>query len=198
MRPLSDEDLLLLRYLIQTERRWVRPMDLGGADGSSHSRILTKLVKLGLAERRPRGTLANDLYAMGTSPGRKAPVASYEYRSTTAGQLHFLERYHSAFGPGATAPLEFTQFIHMLGSNVVLWGLSCPDKIDGTYRVDIGDLVQVQYSLLEGWSLALYGCPVERGLTGPVDKLATLPEALLWVRQALEQTKADWSHDGPT
>lgn len=47
---------------------WWRPMDLGGHDGSHHSRTLAKLVRLGLAERRQRGALC-------------ATRGSWEYRA---------------------------------------------------------------------------------------------------------------------
>lgn len=38
---------------------WVRPIDLGGKDGSNHSQVLAQLVKRGLVERTKRNTLAN-------------------------------------------------------------------------------------------------------------------------------------------
>lgn len=38
--------------------RWARPMDLGGGSGSHHSATLAKLVRLGYAESKQRGTLA--------------------------------------------------------------------------------------------------------------------------------------------
>jgi hypothetical protein len=50
---------------------WVRPMDIGGRNGSNHSNTLNRLVRKGLVERRRRGTLMNEL---GSSRG------SYEYR----------------------------------------------------------------------------------------------------------------------
>ncbi|MGX1098882.1 hypothetical protein [Amorphus sp. MBR-141] len=34
---------------------WVKPMDCGGHNGSDHSYRLSKLVRAGLAERRPGG-----------------------------------------------------------------------------------------------------------------------------------------------
>ena len=49
--------LRVLELTQQTGQYWARPMDVGGYDGSHHSRTLAKLVKLGLAERRQRGAL---------------------------------------------------------------------------------------------------------------------------------------------
>jgi predicted transcriptional regulator len=40
---------------------WARPMDVGGRDASDHSRVLAKLVKLGLAERKRRPSIMNSL-----------------------------------------------------------------------------------------------------------------------------------------
>lgn len=34
---------------------WVRPMDIGGRDGSNHSYLLNRLVQKGYAERKDRG-----------------------------------------------------------------------------------------------------------------------------------------------
>lgn len=50
---------------------FVRPMDIGGSNGSHHSPTLQKLARLGLIEQRRRNTLAN---AFGSSRG------SWEYR----------------------------------------------------------------------------------------------------------------------
>jgi hypothetical protein len=50
---------------------WVRPMDIGGHSHSKHSRILTKLVRRGLVERRRRFTTP--------------PSGSYRYRVTPEG-----------------------------------------------------------------------------------------------------------------
>jgi hypothetical protein len=57
---------------------WVRPMDLGGHDGSNHSYILSKLVKKGFADARQRGALVQ-------SRGSK------EYTISRAGR-HVLEQ----------------------------------------------------------------------------------------------------------
>ena len=57
---------------------WLRPMDVGGTDGSHHSRTLARLVKAGLAERKKRGTLTNTLFN-----GRRG---SYRYRITEVGE----------------------------------------------------------------------------------------------------------------
>ncbi len=36
-------------------KNWARPMDIGGSDGSDHGRVLTKLVRMRLIDKRPRG-----------------------------------------------------------------------------------------------------------------------------------------------
>jgi hypothetical protein len=38
---------------------WLRPMDVGGRNGSPHSYLLARLVKKGKVERARRNTLAN-------------------------------------------------------------------------------------------------------------------------------------------
>lgn len=52
------DGLRVLEFTQKLGKSWWRPMDVGGFDGSHHSRTLAKLVKLGLAERRKRGSLA--------------------------------------------------------------------------------------------------------------------------------------------
>lgn len=59
--------------LEQTDTVWLRPMDMGGRDGSQHSAVLAALVRKGLVEKRQRGGHA--LSARG----------SYVYRITDAG-----------------------------------------------------------------------------------------------------------------
>lgn len=61
---------------------FVRPMDLGGRDGSHHSKTLRGLVTDGLAERQPRDTLANFLRGYGLDSPR---ARSWLYRITPAG-----------------------------------------------------------------------------------------------------------------
>lgn len=51
---------------------WVRPLDIGGTSQSHHSRILRRLVDLGLVERKERS-------ARGSRP-------SYRYRITRLGE----------------------------------------------------------------------------------------------------------------
>lgn len=51
------DGLRMLEHTQQLGECWWRPMDVGGSDGSHHSRTLAKLVRLGLAERRQRGAL---------------------------------------------------------------------------------------------------------------------------------------------
>ena len=60
---------------------WVRPMDVGGTDGSHHSRTLARLSEQGLAERRKRNTLTNVVVG-----GRRG---SYVYRITEAGETEY-------------------------------------------------------------------------------------------------------------
>ena len=54
MRERDDEVLREMRG-----RGWLRPLDVGGADGSHHSRTLARLVKRGQIERRQRGALGS-------------------------------------------------------------------------------------------------------------------------------------------
>lgn len=70
MRALTDRQIDMLGYV---ERAWLRPMDMGGRDGSDHSSILAALVNKGLVERRQRG-------------GMMAARGSYVYRITPAGE----------------------------------------------------------------------------------------------------------------
>jgi hypothetical protein len=75
---------------------WARPMDVGAIDGSHHCMTLRALVKKGLAERKLRGSLLNqirgtDLYARLTKARRgrrwrSVPRGSYEYRITDTGR----------------------------------------------------------------------------------------------------------------
>lgn len=41
--------------------KWVRPMDIGGSDGSHHSATLKRLIRRGIVERKKRGTITNVL-----------------------------------------------------------------------------------------------------------------------------------------
>lgn len=67
----DDRDVLLC---LNTE--WLRPMDVGGHDGSHHSRVLAKLARKGLADRARRDSIAN---MIGGSRG------SYIYRLSAEG-----------------------------------------------------------------------------------------------------------------
>lgn len=54
MRALPESHLWILNdldYATWVDRRFVRPMDIGGSDGSAHSRILASLKKRGLVEQ---------------------------------------------------------------------------------------------------------------------------------------------------
>jgi hypothetical protein len=73
---------------------WARPMDVGAIDGSHHCMTLRALVKKGLAERKLRGSLLNEIrgtvlydrLATMRKRGRRVPRGSYEYRITDAGR----------------------------------------------------------------------------------------------------------------
>ena len=55
LRPHEEEVLNYLQWFAENRpQKWVRPMDVGGSDGSHHSGTLAKLVKLGYAESRLR------------------------------------------------------------------------------------------------------------------------------------------------
>lgn len=68
---LSPRAFELLTWL--SDEQWVKPMDLGGRDGSHHSGTLALLVRHGLAERRRR-----------TKPW--GAVRAWMYRRTSAGR----------------------------------------------------------------------------------------------------------------
>ena len=72
---------------------FARPMDIGGRGTSGHSQALTRLVKLGLVERRQR-TDTGDYITMRSR-------ASWEYRITSAG-VSLLEK----LGGDARRPIQ--------------------------------------------------------------------------------------------
>lgn len=74
----ADRDLEVLVEMLRSsgDERWLRPMDVGGFDGSDESYRMAKLARLGLAERSRRNSIANDF-----NQGR----GSYVYRLTGAG-----------------------------------------------------------------------------------------------------------------
>ncbi len=75
---LTERQWQIHRDLVALDRkRWVKPQDIGGFDGSHHSAALRQLVTKGLVERRPRNTLLNFLSGGGSS---------WEYRATPAWQ----------------------------------------------------------------------------------------------------------------
>lgn len=73
---MTEEMDEVLAYLRRGE--WLRPMDIGGTDGSHHSRTLAKLVKRGLVERRKRNTITNVIL--------NGHRGSYVYRITDQGE----------------------------------------------------------------------------------------------------------------
>lgn len=78
----------VLRDLPEGEA-YVRPMDVGGADGSHHSATLARLAALGLAERRKRHQIycTYDAPIAGTDrrSARCCCRGSYHYRRSAAG-----------------------------------------------------------------------------------------------------------------
>lgn len=71
---------------------WSRPMDVGGRDASHHCTTLRHLVDLGLAERRLRFSLMNQISGGDTSVQRTSRRAtrrrgSYVYRASELGLL---------------------------------------------------------------------------------------------------------------
>ena len=74
LRPHEEEVLNYLQWFAENRpQKWVRPMDVGGSDGSHHSGTLAKLVKLGYAESRRR--CASIVGALGSNRAGK------EYRA---------------------------------------------------------------------------------------------------------------------
>ena len=68
---LSARELELFEQLTD---RWVRPMDIGGRNGSDHSRVLASLVRKGLVERKTRGSHRSYVYRNPTyQPPPKTP-----------------------------------------------------------------------------------------------------------------------------
>lgn len=54
---LVEQDMLKDLHAYRGE--WRRPMDLGGSDGSKHSRVLARLVNKGLVVRKSRNPLGD-------------------------------------------------------------------------------------------------------------------------------------------
>ena len=67
----------VLTAMASSGLEWHRPMDVGGHDGSHHSRTLAAICERGWVERMPRISIANE---RGSSRG------SYRYRLTSAGR----------------------------------------------------------------------------------------------------------------
>lgn len=65
------ESEILATLKMDWPNEWVRPMDIGGRNGSDHSRVLTALARKGHIERTRRDSLSN---AFGSGRG------SYVYR----------------------------------------------------------------------------------------------------------------------
>jgi hypothetical protein len=80
---ITDRDREVLDSLSVVD--WLRPMDIGGRNGSHHAATLVKLVRYGLVEQRRRKTFANAFRAPGEkrmigSGGRGQFRGSWEYR----------------------------------------------------------------------------------------------------------------------
>lgn len=56
-----DREVLTEMLACSGDERWLRPMDIGGCDGSDDSYRMAKLARLGLAERARRASIANEL-----------------------------------------------------------------------------------------------------------------------------------------
>lgn len=54
-RPLTENQMEVIQQF-GTETRWLRPLDLGGRDGSNHSAVLAQLVRRGLVESKVRSS----------------------------------------------------------------------------------------------------------------------------------------------
>lgn len=78
---------------------WVRPMDIGGRNGSDHSQVLSSLVRKGLVERKQRS-------AFGRSRG------SYLYRNPT-------------YQPPPKTPRKLTNFDHCYRFTRILASYEC-------------------------------------------------------------------------
>jgi len=77
-RPYLDPREHRILILLST-RSWSRPMDVGGRNSSNHHYRLTKLVQLGLVERRYRTSFSKPRY-------RNRIHKSFEYIITEAGK----------------------------------------------------------------------------------------------------------------
>jgi hypothetical protein len=77
-----DRDLL---ELVCSVRGWVRPMDLGGKDGSHHSATLAKFVRYGWVHRRLRGGHTRAAYSYRATPTGRALLAALTSPSRVAG-----------------------------------------------------------------------------------------------------------------
>ena len=84
---LSPRELELLRWL--DDEQWVRPMDIGGRDGSHHSATLTRLASRGLAERKKIHAIYCYFGTMhqGKTVTRCCCKGHCRYRRTQAGRL---------------------------------------------------------------------------------------------------------------
>lgn len=71
MRPLTENQSALLEQFDPADATWLRPLDLGGRDGSNHSAVLAQLARRGLVEVRQRsiGARGSKLYRL-TNRGR--------------------------------------------------------------------------------------------------------------------------------
>lgn len=71
MRPLTENQADLLDQFDPADSSWLRPLDLGGRDGSNHSAVLAQLARRGLVEVRQRsaGARGSKLYRL-TDDGR--------------------------------------------------------------------------------------------------------------------------------
>lgn len=78
----------LCEWCTDNPGRFARPMDVGGRDGSHHSRVLGQLVRRRLVERQPRATLVNELMGYGRD---SAKARSWLYRINDPGRRALVE-----------------------------------------------------------------------------------------------------------
>lgn len=97
-RAVKDRERVVLTHL--DDELWLRPMDVGGRDGSHHSTTLARLARAGLAERKkscdcgPGSWRERQLLAAGKTPLWPwcRCKGSCRYRRTPAGAAALLER----------------------------------------------------------------------------------------------------------
>lgn len=88
---LTERDLEILCGL--SAGGWLRPLDLGGTDGSHHSATLTKLARKGMAQFKQRGAINPPAGENGRRQGIFGR-GSLVYRITDVGRAVYAEHCH--------------------------------------------------------------------------------------------------------